>query len=223
VEGAHSARTPQPPVTLIWRLTLGRLCRRSMMKSWPLGFKPMAGRSRWRGGHRRRKPQRFATNRRLFLAEARYQLPVQVIAPDCRTSADDDLLATAIDRAIGLKPKGHDFIIDRRHNARSVSRHMSRHRRLRCPGPNGPPPRNSLTPRQFVHFPIDAATPRWKWCDCFYASSPDRPLRSTGAVKNSGSTIGGGLSLQSLLQMSHGITHSMRGGEAMPVEMTGVL
>src|SRR6202007_1545876 len=32
-----------------------------------------------------------------------------------RPSADDELLAVAIDRAIGLKPKGHDFIIDRRH------------------------------------------------------------------------------------------------------------
>jgi len=26
----------------MWRLTLGRLCRRSMMKSWPFGFSPMA-------------------------------------------------------------------------------------------------------------------------------------------------------------------------------------
>jgi cyclic pyranopterin phosphate synthase len=42
-----------------------------------------------------------------------------------RASAGDDLLAAAIDRAIGLKPKGHDFIIDRRHNRPSVSRHMS--------------------------------------------------------------------------------------------------
>ena len=42
-----------------------------------------------------------------------------------RASPDDDLLATAIDRAIGAKPKGHDFIIDRRHNRPSVSRHMS--------------------------------------------------------------------------------------------------
>jgi GTP 3',8-cyclase len=42
-----------------------------------------------------------------------------------RASADDDLLARAIDRAIGEKPKGHDFIIDRRHNRPSVSRHMS--------------------------------------------------------------------------------------------------
>jgi cyclic pyranopterin phosphate synthase len=42
-----------------------------------------------------------------------------------RASADNGLLAAAIDRAIGLKPKGHDFIIDRRHNRPSVSRHMS--------------------------------------------------------------------------------------------------
>jgi GTP 3',8-cyclase len=42
-----------------------------------------------------------------------------------RASSDDVLLAAAIDRAIGLKPKGHDFIIDRRHNRPSVSRHMS--------------------------------------------------------------------------------------------------
>ncbi|SIO66652.1 cyclic pyranopterin monophosphate synthase subunit MoaA [Bradyrhizobium erythrophlei] len=42
-----------------------------------------------------------------------------------RASADNNLLAAAIDRAIGLKPKGHDFIIDRRHNRPSVSRHMS--------------------------------------------------------------------------------------------------
>jgi GTP 3',8-cyclase len=42
-----------------------------------------------------------------------------------RASADNNLLAATIDRAIGLKPKGHDFIIDRRHNRPSVSRHMS--------------------------------------------------------------------------------------------------
>ena len=42
-----------------------------------------------------------------------------------RASADDDQLSEAIDRAIGAKPKGHDFIIDRRHNRPSVSRHMS--------------------------------------------------------------------------------------------------
>ena len=42
-----------------------------------------------------------------------------------RAAADNELLSAAIDRAIGLKPKGHDFIIDRRHNRPSVSRHMS--------------------------------------------------------------------------------------------------
>ncbi|SFO36227.1 cyclic pyranopterin monophosphate synthase subunit MoaA [Bradyrhizobium sp. Ghvi] len=42
-----------------------------------------------------------------------------------RASDDNVLLADAIDRAIGLKPKGHDFIIDRRHDRPSVSRHMS--------------------------------------------------------------------------------------------------
>jgi cyclic pyranopterin phosphate synthase len=42
-----------------------------------------------------------------------------------RASPDNELLSEAIDRAIGLKPKGHDFIIDRRHNRPSVSRHMS--------------------------------------------------------------------------------------------------
>jgi cyclic pyranopterin phosphate synthase len=42
-----------------------------------------------------------------------------------RASPDDALLSDTIDRAIGLKPKGHDFVIDRRHNGPSVSRHMS--------------------------------------------------------------------------------------------------
>jgi len=42
-----------------------------------------------------------------------------------RASPDDELLSQAIDRAIATKPKGHDFIIDRRHNRPSVSRHMS--------------------------------------------------------------------------------------------------
>ena len=42
-----------------------------------------------------------------------------------RASSDNELLSAAIDRAIGLKPKGHDFIIDRRHNRPSVNRHMS--------------------------------------------------------------------------------------------------
>jgi GTP 3',8-cyclase len=42
-----------------------------------------------------------------------------------RASEADDLLSDAIDEAIGRKPKGHDFIIDRDHNRPAVSRHMS--------------------------------------------------------------------------------------------------
>jgi cyclic pyranopterin phosphate synthase len=42
-----------------------------------------------------------------------------------RTSPDDALLNAAIDEAIARKPKGHDFIIDRRHDRPSVSRVMS--------------------------------------------------------------------------------------------------
>jgi cyclic pyranopterin phosphate synthase len=42
-----------------------------------------------------------------------------------RASADDDLLMNAIDKAIGNKPKGHDFVIDRRNAAPAVIRHMS--------------------------------------------------------------------------------------------------
>jgi cyclic pyranopterin phosphate synthase len=42
-----------------------------------------------------------------------------------RASADDALLDQAIDAAIARKPKGHDFIIDRRHRGPAVGRHMS--------------------------------------------------------------------------------------------------
>ena len=42
-----------------------------------------------------------------------------------RASANDDLLNNAIDEAIGRKPKGHDFIIDRRNAKPAVKRHMS--------------------------------------------------------------------------------------------------
>jgi cyclic pyranopterin phosphate synthase len=42
-----------------------------------------------------------------------------------RASAGDDLISGAIDEAISRKPKGHDFIIDRRRKAPAVSRHMS--------------------------------------------------------------------------------------------------
>jgi cyclic pyranopterin phosphate synthase len=42
-----------------------------------------------------------------------------------RASASDELLDQAITEAIKRKPKGHDFIIDRRHSAPAVRRHMS--------------------------------------------------------------------------------------------------
>jgi len=42
-----------------------------------------------------------------------------------RASADDATLDAAIDEAISRKPKGHDFIIDRRHNRPAVARQMS--------------------------------------------------------------------------------------------------
>ena len=59
---ASGWRSGHPPVTLIWRATAGRLWRRSMMKSWPLGLRSIASRiaassasspSDWRSGVRR--------------------------------------------------------------------------------------------------------------------------------------------------------------------------
>lgn len=42
-----------------------------------------------------------------------------------RESADDAALHAAIDAAIARKPKGHDFVIDRRKKSPAVARHMS--------------------------------------------------------------------------------------------------
>jgi cyclic pyranopterin phosphate synthase len=42
-----------------------------------------------------------------------------------RASESDELLFNAIDEAIERKPKGHDFIIDRRHQGPALPRHMS--------------------------------------------------------------------------------------------------
>jgi cyclic pyranopterin phosphate synthase len=42
-----------------------------------------------------------------------------------RDSDDDGPLNRAIDEAISRKPKGHDFIIDRRHTEPALARHMS--------------------------------------------------------------------------------------------------
>jgi cyclic pyranopterin phosphate synthase len=42
-----------------------------------------------------------------------------------RASEGNDLLFAAIDEAISRKPKGHDFVIDRRHRRPALPRHMS--------------------------------------------------------------------------------------------------
>ena len=42
-----------------------------------------------------------------------------------RASSDDAIVSEAIDEAISRKPKGHDFIIDRRQQRPGVGRHMS--------------------------------------------------------------------------------------------------
>jgi cyclic pyranopterin phosphate synthase len=42
-----------------------------------------------------------------------------------RASEGNELLHAAITEAISRKPKGHDFIIDRRHNKPALARHMS--------------------------------------------------------------------------------------------------
>ena len=42
-----------------------------------------------------------------------------------RASESNELLYAAIDDAISRKPRGHDFVIDRRHQGPAVSRHMS--------------------------------------------------------------------------------------------------
>jgi len=42
-----------------------------------------------------------------------------------RASESNDLLHAAIEAAIARKPKGHDFVIDRRHKRPALARHMS--------------------------------------------------------------------------------------------------
>jgi cyclic pyranopterin phosphate synthase len=42
-----------------------------------------------------------------------------------RASESNNLVYAAIDEAIARKPKGHDFVIDRRHRRPALSRHMS--------------------------------------------------------------------------------------------------
>jgi cyclic pyranopterin phosphate synthase len=66
---------------------------------------------------------------RLTCTGTLYMCLGQEDAADLRTplrgSEGNDLLNAAIDQAISRKPKGHDFIIDRRHNKPALSRHMS--------------------------------------------------------------------------------------------------
>jgi cyclic pyranopterin phosphate synthase len=66
---------------------------------------------------------------RLTCTGTLYMCLGQEDAADLRTplrqSESDEPLDAAIREAISRKPKGHDFIIDRRHNRPAISRHMS--------------------------------------------------------------------------------------------------
>jgi molybdenum cofactor biosynthesis protein A, bacterial len=66
---------------------------------------------------------------RLTCTGTLYMCLGQEDAADLRTplrlSDDDELLVGAVREAIARKPKGHDFIIDRRHKGPAVPRHMS--------------------------------------------------------------------------------------------------
>ena len=64
-----------------------------------------------------------------LLALTAMEEPVSFDAADLRAplraSESNELLRAAILEAIGRKPLGHDFVIDRRHNKPAVARHMS--------------------------------------------------------------------------------------------------
>jgi cyclic pyranopterin phosphate synthase len=66
---------------------------------------------------------------RLTCTGTLYMCLGQEDAADLRTplrqSEGDEALEAAIREAIGRKPKGHDFVIDRRHNRPALARHMS--------------------------------------------------------------------------------------------------
>src|SRR5437660_1353309 len=66
---------------------------------------------------------------RLTCTGTLYMCLGQEDAADLRTplrqSESDEAVETAIREAISRKPKGHDFIIDRRHHRPAVARHMS--------------------------------------------------------------------------------------------------
>jgi cyclic pyranopterin phosphate synthase len=66
---------------------------------------------------------------RLTCTGTLYMCLGQEDAADLRTplrqSEGDEVLEAAIREAIARKPKGHDFVIDRRHNRPALARHMS--------------------------------------------------------------------------------------------------
>jgi cyclic pyranopterin phosphate synthase len=66
---------------------------------------------------------------RLTCTGTLYMCLGQEDAADLRTplrqSEGDEALEAAMREAISRKPKGHDFIIDRRHNRPAIARHMS--------------------------------------------------------------------------------------------------
>src|SRR5207302_11037464 len=84
---------------------------------------------------------------RLTCTGTLYMCLGQEDAADLRTplrqSESDEPLDAAIREAISRKPKGHDFIIDRRHNRPAIARHMS--------VPGGWPPRPKAGRRRGSH------------------------------------------------------------------------
>jgi hypothetical protein len=83
-------------------------------------------------------------------------------------------------------------------------------------------PRNALTAR---HVPIFQLTPprRAEMVRLLLASSAGQAAAPDRCSQDGRSGIGGGLSLQSLSQVSLGFTRSTRGGEAMRADTIGVL
>src|SRR5262249_55939291 len=87
-----------------------------------------------------RGPRRFITPPTHNFCESRHRVRIPCTGPlymclghddaadlraPLRASEANDLLYAAIDEAISRKPKGHDFVIDRRHQRPALARHMS--------------------------------------------------------------------------------------------------
>ncbi len=71
--------------------------------------------------------QRFTAPTTHILCECRClgQEDAADLRAPLRASEGNGLLSTAIDEAIGRKPKGHGFVIDRVSKQSAVARHMS--------------------------------------------------------------------------------------------------